>query len=666
MIDVHFSGNMCSAHWATCHHAGKELVWDVIVPIPLVPEITYRYAVVDDTLNLIKWEEVIHTISLPQGLEDGAIVDIHDEWMDSSHPAHLLSSCAFTQVILADKPDVVPKVTESIKPTPNESIIRFQVRDWELQGNQEMCVSGAAPQLGNWQLHHVLKMTQTSASCWEAEVSVPLNVFPVTYKYGVEERGGGGLTLEHGESRLVTLPMSESSRSPTMVVQNDGYFRRERRWRGAGVAVPVFSLRSGKSVGCGEFADLPAMVDWCASAGLKMLQILPVSDTSVRGTWQDSYPYSSICVFALHPMYLCISKLTDQLPPGVDQEIEAVRAKLDLLPDVDYEATMAAKLRISRKIFNATGQQTLQNPEFESFAKANEEWLQPYAIFCFLKEFFGTAEYWRWGAFSNPTKEALRKLAEPDREWHATVQYHMYLQYHLHRQLAAASAYAGASGVALKGDLPIGVDKRSVDTWLAPRQFRMDASTGAPPDYFDANGQNWGFPTYNWEEMEADGYSWWRRRLAHMEQYFHAYRIDHILGFFRIWELPSDTKLGLLGRFRPSVPLYRHELESRGIWDFDRLCEPYITPALLDRTFGALASEIADRYFVEGSGRRLKFRDQYASEKALDKLRARAGLPEELVNEMEVTRKGLLALRQNVVLLRDPDDPQQRFYPVSS
>lgn len=161
-------------------------------------------------------------------------------------------------------------------------------------------------------------------------------------------------------------------------------------------------------------------------------------------------------------------------------------------------------------------------------------------------------------------------------------------------QLLEAAEYARKNRVVLKGDLPIGVDRSSVDTWVYPNLFRMNTSTGAPPDYFDKNGQNWGFPTYNWEEMSKDNYAWWRARLSQvshllskflstlstpsvltlysmlwtisflklsflfcsqMAKYFTAYRIDHILGFFRIWELPEHAMTGLVGKFRPSIPL---------------------------------------------------------------------------------------------------------------
>ena len=644
-------------------------MWEVIVPIPLVPEIIYRYAVVDESMSIVKWGKHNHTIVLPASLEDGSIVSIHDAWMDGSHPGCLLSTAAFRKVILPDRPRVSSQPILHLQPTIGEAIIRFQVWDWEVEGSQEMCVTGGAPQLGNWQMQQVLQMTQTSPACWEAEVSVPLSAFPVTYKYAVGDRSGESLLIEHGESRIVALPMTETSRAPTVMIRHDGNFRRERRWRGAGVAVPVFSLRTTQSVGCGEFSDIPQLAQWCASVGLKMLQLLPVTDTCVQGDWRDSYPYSSVCVFALHPMYLCLDQLSTPHPPRNEQQIKEARAALSSPastnhPDVDYEGTLSAKLRITRQVFDVVGQEALDSDEYKIFWERNEKWLRPYAVFCFLKTLFGTAEHWKWGVFATPTSDMFDRLSSADQEWHATIQFYYYIQFHLHRQLAAASAAAAACRVALKGDLPIGVDKRSVDTWLAPKLFHMDTSTGAPPDYFDPGGQNWGFPTYNWEEMEADEYDWWKRRLQHMSQYFHAYRIDHILGFFRIWELPADAKSGLLGRFRPSVPLWRNELETRGIWDFDRLCEPYVTSGLIERIFGEgeLAVEVAARYFTDGPGRRLKFRPQYATEAALWTLRPRPGLPKELADEVDTVRKGLLTLRQNVVLLRDPEDPE-RFYP---
>lgn len=289
---------------------GKELAWEAVVPIPLVPEVTYRYAVVNEALEAVKWEHDSHTVALPSGLEDGAIVSIADEWVDA-HPGRLLSRAAFTRVILAGRPAPPPRAPAPLQPAMNEAIVRLQVWDREVLAGQEVCVTGGAPQLGNWQLPQVVRMAEARAACWEVELSIPLKDFPVTYKFAVRD-ARGALTLEHGESRILALPASDSARAPALLVRHDGYFRRERRWRGAGVAVPVFSLRTAASVGCGEFADLAPMARWCAAAGLRLLQVLPVADTSVRCSWRDSYPYSSLCVFALHPMYLRLEALAGE------------------------------------------------------------------------------------------------------------------------------------------------------------------------------------------------------------------------------------------------------------------------------------------------------------------------------------------------------------------
>ena len=146
---------------------------------------------------------------------------------------------------------------------------------------------------------------------------------------------------------------------------------------------------------------------------------------------------------------------------------------------------------------------------------------------------------------------------------HISIYY--FIQFHLHLQLLEATNYARANGVVLKGDIPIGISRNSVEAWTEPHYFNLNGQAGAPPDDFSVNGQNWGFPTYNWEVMEQDDYSWWMKRFRKMSEYFDAYRIDHILGFFRIWEIPMHAVHGLLGQFVPSLPMSREEIESYGL-----------------------------------------------------------------------------------------------------
>ncbi|KAK8952968.1 4-alpha-glucanotransferase DPE2 [Platanthera guangdongensis] len=436
-----------------------------------------------------------------------------------------------------------------------------------------------------------------------------------------------------------------SSSLPKYVTLSDGSFR-ATPWRGAGVAIPMFSVRTNEDLGVGEFLDLKLLVDLAVESGFHLIQLLPINDTSVHGMWWDSYPYSSLSVFALHPLYLRVQLLSENIPDNLKQEILMEKKHLDK-KDVDYEATMAAKLAIAKKIFNMEKDQILNSSLFIKFVSDNEEWLKPYAAFCFLRDFFGTSDHSQWGRFAEFSKEKLEKLLSKDTLHYDVICFHYYIQFHLHLQLSEASTYARRKKVILKGDLPIGVDRNSVDTWVYPNLFRMNKSTGAPPDYFDKNGQNWGFPTYNWEMMSKDNYTWWRARLTQMAKYFTAYRIDHILGFFRIWELPDHAATGLVGKFRPSIALSQEELEREGIWDFDRLCRPYIQQNTLQDTFGATWTFIASCFLREYSKECYEFKEDCDTEKKIiGKLRFS---PEKSVwadKELEV-RRGLFDLLQD-------------------
>ncbi|GJN33341.1 hypothetical protein PR202_gb21933 [Eleusine coracana subsp. coracana] len=433
-----------------------------------------------------------------------------------------------------------------------------------------------------------------------------------TYKYCQISQAGDS-SLELGLNREADIDLS-SPKQPRFVVLSDGALR-DTPWRGAGVAVPVFSIRSDEDLGVGEFLDLKLLVDWSVNSGFHLVQLLPINDTSVHGMWWDSYPYrkdhiktlamplhlfiySSLSVFALHPLYLRVQALSDAIPADIKEEIQQAKKQLDK-KDVDYEATLSTKLSIARKIFNLEKAKVLNSSSFKQFLSENEEWLKPYAAFCFLRDFFETSDHSQWGRFSQFSKEKLEKLISEGTLHYDVISFHYYVQYHLYTQLSEAAAYARKKKVILKGDLPIGVDRNSVDTWVYPTLFRMNTATGAPPDYFDKNGQNWGFPTYNWEEMSKDNYGWWRARLTQMAKYFTAYRIDHILGFFRIWELPDHAATGLVGKFRPSIPLSQKELLSEGLWDFDRMSRPYIRQEILEEKFGSFWTVIASNFLNE-------------------------------------------------------------------
>ncbi|KAL9331429.1 hypothetical protein ACSQ67_001039 [Phaseolus vulgaris] len=371
--------------------------------------------------------------------------------------------------------------------------------------------------------------------------------------------------------------------------------------------------------------------------------------------------FSSLSVFALHPLYLRVQALSKNIPEEIKKDIDKAKQQLDG-KDVDYEATMATKLSIAKKVFAEEKDLILNSSSFQEFFLENEGWLKPYAAFSFLRDFFETSDRSQWGRFAHYSDDKLEKLVSKDSLHYEIICFHYYVQYHLHLQLSEAAEYARKKGVILKGDLPIGVDRNSVDTWVYPNLFRMNTSTGAPPDYFDKNGQNWGFPTYNWEEMSKDNYGWWRARLTQMAKYFTAYRIDHILGFFRIWELPDHAATGLVGKFRPSIPLSQEELEREGIWDFNRLSRPYIKRELLEEKFGAAWTFVATTFLNELDKNFYEFKEDSNTEKKIaSKLKTCAGSSLLLESEDKL-RRNLFDLSQNIVLIRDPEYPR-KFYP---
>lgn len=328
-------------------------------------------------------------------------------------------------------------------------------------------------------------------------------------------------------------------------------------WKAAGTAVPVFSLRSERSFGVGEFSDLKLLVDWAVKTGQKVIQLLPVNDTTMSWTWADSYPYNANSSFALHPQFL-------HLPAagvGEDEDYMRLREELNALPELDYERVNLAKRRLLRKAFEKSGKEALMTEAFKAFFNENQGWLLPYAVYSVLRDRFGTADFTKWETFAEYDNDAVRSFASDNQQETA---YWYFVQYHLHVQLLEARNYAHSKGVIFKGDLPIGVSRTSVDAWVDAKLFNMDSQAGAPPDAFSEDGQVWGFPTYNWEEMSKDGYAWWKSRLGNMSRYFDAFRIDHILGFFRIWEIPLDAVSGLLGHFNPALPYRTAELESMG------------------------------------------------------------------------------------------------------
>ena len=513
----------------------------------------YTYEVNRDG-KTVRTEWRTHSLRLPEGVRDAVI---RDRWIDRPANSTFWSS-AFKDVIFG-------RGRTEQKEARGNVILRTAVP--EVRPGETLAVTGSGKTLGNWKKINLLD--DSHFPYWEAGFDARE---PFEYKYVIVDRKTQGVILwEEGANHFT----GEIPPKGTALVVDDIVPRFSLLpWRGAGTAIPVFSLRTADSFGIGEFHDLKKMVDWAVATGQNFIQLLPVNDTTMSHTWQDSYPYNAVSSFALHPQFIYLPDAGVR----VDKAYREMRDSLNALPKVDYEKVGSEKYRLLRKVFTEKGEELTDAPEYREFVNANSFWLIPYAVFCCIRDKKGTVDFSQWGAYAKYSRKKAEEYALAHEE---EVAFWCWIQYCLDVQLKEAVAYAHTHQVAIKGDLPIGVSRCSVDAWTSPQLFNLDMQAGAPPDAFSADGQNWGFPTYNWEKMEETGFAWWKERLRKMNEYFDAYRIDHILGFFRIWEIPVPYKSGLMGHFSPALPYSADELREMG---FDLSGGMYVTPSPEDET----------------------------------------------------------------------------------
>ncbi|MBQ2209832.1 MAG: 4-alpha-glucanotransferase [Prevotella sp.] len=533
-----------------------------------------------------------------------------DDWRDRPLPLHLYSNAYLTTV--HGRRD--ERVEAMRLPLFRRTII-FRVSAPQLKEGQVMAVCGSHPAIGSWSTSRYLKMDYAGLGEWMLSVNALGWQQPIEYKYVVvDAKTHELLSWEEGDNRVVPQEIIDGQ----VLVLHGGHLRlREELWRAAGVAVPVFSLRSEHSYGVGDFGDLKRLVDWAVATGMKFIQTLPVNDTTTDGHWHDSYPYNIVSVFALHPHYMDLEAAGTLKSKARMTQFLRRRQELNALPYSDYEAVGRVKDEYLHELFEEQGKAVMQTAGYKQFVADNEDWLLAYG---------------NWRLANSP------KL---------TANYIYYVQYLLHTQLKAAADYAREKGVVLKGDLPIGVNRDSVETCQHPELFNLDSQTGAPPDTFSQQGQNWGFPTYRWSE---ELYRMMRRRLSHMQQYFDAFRIDHVLGFFRIWEIPQNAVYGLLGHFSPALPLTVNEIEYFGLpFRKELFTRPFINDRLVERLFGIHAQYVRDNFLVR------KAYGLYDLQPDYDTQRKVAMQFAERRDESSLwIRDGLMRLISDVLFVEDP------------
>jgi 4-alpha-glucanotransferase len=629
----------------------NEEFWSVAIDIrkkELHDPIHYRYILKnEDGEHLYEWgDDRRLEVSTKNFHELQAI----DTWNHAGEYENVFYSAPYNKVLLKNSRSKI-KV-----PADKYFTHIFKVKAPLLKKNEVVCISGNGERFDDWSEDKIVKMGK-EGDWWTAKLDLSDASFPVAYKYGVYQSKEKKLTgYEQGDNRLLHADAVKKRLS----ILHDGFVHLPNNtWKGAGVAVPVFSLRTRNSFGVGEFADIKLLVDWAQATGLKLVQLLPVNNTMANFNWMDSYPYSAISAFALHPLYINLSKVAGATYAAQLNSLKKKQKQLNDLPHVDYEEVMKYKFSVLRELYEVMGEETFASDDFKDFFKKNKHWLESFAAFCYFRDKYGTPRFRDWKTNGIYNKTEIEKVCAPKSACFKDLGFYYFNQYHLHLQLKEASDYAHKKGIVLKGDIPIGISRDSCDAWVAPEMYNMCWQAGAPPDDFTAVGQNWGFPTYNWKRMQEDGFAWWKQRFEQMNEYFDAFRIDHILGFFRIWSIPANAVQGIMGRFVPCLPVHINEFGENGIWfDYQRYCHPFITDEVLIEMFGDDAEAVKKEFLVSNDFGGYDLDDAYANQVQIEQ--HFASLDD--TTENEKLKLGLFDLVSNVIFFEESGSEGQEFH----
>jgi 4-alpha-glucanotransferase len=618
-------------------------------------EIEYKYILKDDRNHSIfrEWGEDRKLTIREEGFLS---IHIQDYWRVAIREENTLFTSAFTGNLWRRKRN---KAGGSPRKHFNH---RFQLFAPRIDENHHFCIIGSEEGLGQWNPERAVIMDDSDYPLWKADVFIEGIDRPVQYKFGIYDKKARRLIgWESGDNRSLEYELSVIENS--LLIHTDQDYRYPMdHWRGTGVAIPVFSLRTARSFGVGEFPDLKVLIDWVDKTNLKLVQILPINDTIANHSWTDSYPYAAISVFALHPIYLNLADMGTLSDKKEMNRFIKEGEKLNKKDVLDYVGVMKLKSEFYKKLYDQERDRFLKDPVYIKFFKENREWLEQYAAFSYLRDKYKTPDYTKWEDYADYNPSKITRLVDPNNKMHDDIAVHYFIQYHLHKQLSEVVEYAREKGVVLKGDLPIGIYRNSMDAWVAPELYHMDKQAGAPPDAYSITGQNWRFPTYNWEEIAKDDYAWWQKRLVQMAKYFDAYRIDHILGFFRIWEIPWESVEGLMGIFNPAIPIHTHEIESRGIWfDYDRFCKPYIRDYMIRELFGEYREEVINIYLDHKENDFYSLKPEFDTQrKVLDYI---TQSEDQQTEKLDRIKYGLFTLIGNILFFEEPGSDGEAFHP---
>ncbi len=595
-----------------------------------------------------EWTVVPHRLDINN--KSALVYKVNDIWIENPVDSYLYSS-AYTDCAVGEQ------IVECNDVDFNHTIC-VKVRATQLRKDEYLAILGNDKMLGEWNAYKSTPMVEHNYNEWVIAFDAEQFSQPIIeFKFVVQNKNDNAFLIwEEGQNHIVNIDVTKPNTVESFEMPSARF--PIANWKVAGSVIPVFSIRSKSSFGVGDFGDLKKMIDWVSLTHQRVLQILPVNDTTQTLTWVDSYPYSCISIFALHPQYADLNALPPIKDEKIRAEFEKKRKELNALPKIDYENVNKVKREYLTVIFEQEGRKIMQTEEYKVFFAKNKRWLAPYAEYRYFSKLYGDSNFNNWPEHNSFDEKDRAALESVRGKMYKNVERYYFVQYILNIQMKSAHDYARDKGVILKGDIPIGVNRCGCDVWTEPQYFNINGQAGAPPDAFSVNGQNWGFPTYNWDEMLKDGCQWWIRRFSNMAEFFDAYRIDHVLGFFRIWEIPLDAVHGLLGQFSPSIAMSREEIEAYGLYFIEQLyTEPYISNWIVEKIFGEHTEDIIAKYLDHTHDVMYMMKPEYNTQRKVE-----AAFKDKTTEDDIWIRDGLYALISNVLFVRDHKN-HDKFHP---
>ncbi|MDR0572682.1 MAG: 4-alpha-glucanotransferase [Tannerella sp.] len=642
--------NIMSAAKEMHYHNDHE--WQLEISLPdSIKEVRYNYLIEDiNSIRTFEHSGLAHHILFYQNCKS---YYLYDYWLSEPEERAFYTSAFTKNLFVREKNKPAPKTADN---PDRKNNISLRLPAPLTRPEQTVAIIGNQSFLGNWNPNHARSLSGDKFPNWEIELDSNEISFPLEYKFVVIDNNTKQICYwEEGENRMISGP-PETDNS-CMIVNNYPLRIPNLAWKACGVVIPVFSLRSEESFGIGDIGDIKKLIDWAKKTKQHVIQVLPMNDTTRTHTRQDSYPYSAISIYALHPLYISIPMMGNLNDKKKTAHYNKIQRILNAKDTVDYQSVETYKTAYFRDYFGQEKKNILNNNDFKEFIEKNKEWLIPYAAFSYLRDKNNTAEFSKWGDYALYNREKIEKLRYPESEAYNELSCLFFIQYTLHKQFDSISKYARKNGVVLKGDIPIGVNRESVEAWTEPDYFNMQMQTGAPPDNFSETGQNWSFPTYDWDVMGKDDFEWWKKRFHKLNNYFDCFRIDHILGFFRIWEIPGESVDGLCGHFRPALPLSMEEIEGYGMAFDKRWTEPRIHIKFIPDLFGEKADDDIYKYLNHCDSEHLVLNEICSTQRKINRL-----FEKNKDEKSQRTRNGLMSIANEVLFLSDPYDPK-RYHP---